>query len=132
MTLFPGLNLEQIRNNANTITRNSPTQPNAVINKKISQTNSISRKSQRRFCEEVRRVITLCDTFGQKGNVMIRQKGQPIQTQFILYTYILYIHFLILKLTCDNARYLVREEYCCFLIDHRLERKGNVIIREKV
>ncbi|CAL6082363.1 Hypothetical_protein [Hexamita inflata] len=25
MTLFPGLNLEQIRNNTNTITRNSPT-----------------------------------------------------------------------------------------------------------
>ncbi|CAL5970140.1 Hypothetical_protein [Hexamita inflata] len=44
MTLFPGLNLEQIRNNANTITRNSPTQPNAVINKKISKTNSISPK----------------------------------------------------------------------------------------
>ncbi|CAL5990954.1 Hypothetical_protein [Hexamita inflata] len=44
MTLFQGLNLEQIRNNANTITRNSPTQPNAVINKKISKTNSISPK----------------------------------------------------------------------------------------
>ncbi|CAL5993439.1 Hypothetical_protein [Hexamita inflata] len=44
MTLFPGLNLEQIRNNANTITRNSPTQPKAVINKKISKTNSISPK----------------------------------------------------------------------------------------
>ncbi|CAL6003514.1 Hypothetical_protein [Hexamita inflata] len=44
MTLFPGLNLEQIRNNANTITRNFPTQPNAVINKKISKTNSISPK----------------------------------------------------------------------------------------
>ncbi|CAL6009988.1 Hypothetical_protein [Hexamita inflata] len=44
MTLFPGLNLDQIRNNANTITRNSPTQPKAVINKKISKTNSISPK----------------------------------------------------------------------------------------
>ncbi|CAL5972314.1 Hypothetical_protein [Hexamita inflata] len=44
MTLFPGLNLDQIRNNANTITRNSPTQPKAVINKKISKTNSISTK----------------------------------------------------------------------------------------
>ncbi|CAL6058164.1 Hypothetical_protein [Hexamita inflata] len=58
----PGLNLDQIRNNANTIrklknqmiqykdenantiTRNSPTQPKAVINKKISKTNSISPK----------------------------------------------------------------------------------------
>ncbi|CAL5975760.1 Hypothetical_protein [Hexamita inflata] len=44
MTLFPGLNLEQIRNNANTIIRNSPTQSNAVINKNISKTNSISPK----------------------------------------------------------------------------------------
>ncbi|CAL5972308.1 Hypothetical_protein [Hexamita inflata] len=44
MTLFPGLNLDQIRNNANTITRNSPSQPKAVINKKISKTNSISPK----------------------------------------------------------------------------------------
>ncbi|CAL6040963.1 Hypothetical_protein [Hexamita inflata] len=44
MTLFPGLNLDQIRNNANTITRNSPTQPKAVIDKKISKTNSISPK----------------------------------------------------------------------------------------
>ncbi|CAL5982686.1 Hypothetical_protein [Hexamita inflata] len=41
ITLYPSLNLEQIRNNANTITRNSPTQPNAVINKKISKTNFI-------------------------------------------------------------------------------------------
>ncbi|CAL6016928.1 Hypothetical_protein [Hexamita inflata] len=53
MTLFPGLNLEQIRNNANTITHNSPTQPKAVINKKIYKQTPLARKSQRRFCEEV-------------------------------------------------------------------------------
>ncbi|CAL6034184.1 Hypothetical_protein [Hexamita inflata] len=45
MTLFPGF---QIRYNANAITHNSPTQPKAVINKKIS-------KSQQGFCEDVRR-----------------------------------------------------------------------------
>ncbi|CAL6066796.1 Hypothetical_protein [Hexamita inflata] len=77
MTMFPDLNLEQIRKNANTITRNYQPNAKAVINKKISKTNSISRKSQRRFFEEVQREI-----FGQRGMLLflsiIVQKGKEM------------------------------------------------------
>ncbi|CAL6061455.1 Hypothetical_protein [Hexamita inflata] len=63
MTLFPGLNLDQIRNNANTITRNSPTQPIAVINKKISKTNDNAVRDI--WLERI--VVGFLGIIGQKG-----------------------------------------------------------------
>ncbi|CAL6026690.1 Hypothetical_protein [Hexamita inflata] len=53
MILIPCLNLEQIRNNANTITHCSSTQPKAVIGKKSPEQTPFVRNSQRRVCEEV-------------------------------------------------------------------------------
>ncbi|CAL6002284.1 Hypothetical_protein [Hexamita inflata] len=71
MTLFPGLNLDQIRNNANTITRNSlfnqkllstkrsntsdliPVQYNFNASPKYLQNKLHQSESQRRVCEEV-------------------------------------------------------------------------------
>ncbi|CAL6028585.1 Hypothetical_protein [Hexamita inflata] len=53
MTLFPGLNLEQIRNNANTITRNSLLNQMLLSTKRSPKQTPLARKSQRRFCEEV-------------------------------------------------------------------------------
>ncbi|CAL5999866.1 Hypothetical_protein [Hexamita inflata] len=53
MTLFPGLNLEQIRNNANTITRNSPTTKCCYQQKdlqnKLHQPEKANGESVRRF-----------------------------------------------------------------------------------
>ncbi|CAL6113598.1 Hypothetical_protein [Hexamita inflata] len=67
MTLFyPGLSLEQIRNNANTITRNFLTQKLLSTKRSPKQT-PLARKSQWKFCEEVQRVITPCEIFGQRG-----------------------------------------------------------------
>ncbi|CAL5989238.1 Hypothetical_protein [Hexamita inflata] len=67
MTLFPGLNLDQIRNNANTITRKNKVNVilikeqhvTPLLNQKLLSTKRspkqtpLARKSQRRVCEEV-------------------------------------------------------------------------------
>ncbi|CAL6089042.1 Hypothetical_protein [Hexamita inflata] len=53
MTLFLGLNLEQIRNNANTIHATPLLNQRLLQIKRSPKQTPLARKSQRRFCEEV-------------------------------------------------------------------------------
>ncbi|CAL5996511.1 Hypothetical_protein [Hexamita inflata] len=50
---IPRFNLEKIRNNANAITCNSPTQQKLTSTKRSLKLTPLVRQSQRRFCEEV-------------------------------------------------------------------------------
>ncbi|CAL6051425.1 Hypothetical_protein [Hexamita inflata] len=108
MTLFHGLNLDQIINNANTITRNSPAQPKAVINKKTPLYGFFLRR-EFYLLHGVSIAFMLYAIgldFYDFANMFhaVKKYCKGDQRQFY--------HLAI------NTLYLVREECCRFLSDH--------------
>ncbi|CAL6083298.1 Hypothetical_protein [Hexamita inflata] len=80
MTIFPGLSLDQMRNNANTITRNSPTQPKAVINKKIQRIQITFQKRTQKVSKQNRQFMALLP----KVIILTKQETTPIQQHAVI------------------------------------------------